>query len=38
LKSKEELMKIFEELGLDTDVRPGDLKLEDWAELYKKLY
>ena len=38
LKSKEELAKVFEELGIDLDVRPGDLRLEDWAKLYKKLY
>ena len=37
VKSKEELVKIFEELELDVDARPGDLKLEDWAKLYKKL-
>ncbi len=37
LKSKSELMRIFEEYGLDVDARPGDLKLEDWAKLYKKM-
>ena len=33
MRSKEELEKIFEELGLDLNVRPSDLTLKDWARL-----
>ncbi|MBR3132365.1 ribosomal RNA small subunit methyltransferase A [Candidatus Saccharibacteria bacterium] len=38
LKSKEELEEIFKEIELSTDVRAGDLSLEAWAKLYKKIY
>lgn len=37
LKSKEELIKIFEKSGIDPDARPGDLKLESWSGLYHKI-
>ena len=37
LKSKEELTKIFNEIGLSIDVRPGDLGLRDWEKLYLSL-
>ncbi len=37
LKSKEELVGIFKEIGISVDVRPGDLRLEDWGDLYKKI-
>ncbi len=37
LKSKEELKKIFKELSISLDVRPGDLGLKDWEQLYKEL-
>ena len=37
LKSREEILRIFEGLGISPDARPGDLKLADWAELYKEL-
>ena len=33
LRSKEELEKIFAELGLDINARPSDLALKDWARL-----
>lgn len=35
LKSKEELERIFGELGIDQNARPGDLQLKDWARLKK---
>ena len=34
LKSKEELVRIFGELGISVDARPGDLHLPDWQKLY----
>ncbi len=34
LKSKEELTKIFLELGISLDARPADLKLEDYERLF----
>ena len=34
LKSKEELVRIFTELGISPDVRPGDLHLNDYYDLY----
>ena len=33
VKSKEELERIFEELGISVDARSGDLQLKDWARL-----
>lgn len=33
LRPKEELVKIFKDLGLNENARPGDLKLKDWAKL-----
>ena len=38
LKPKEELSGILEEAKISLDARPGDLKLDDWANLYKKIY
>ena len=35
LKSKEELLGIFQELGISADARPSDLKLMDWKKLEK---
>lgn len=37
LKSKEELLKIFKEIKISPDARPGDLHLEDWDKLYKRI-
>ena len=36
-KNRDELAKIFAEMRLDLNVRPGDLKLEDWERLYSCL-
>ena len=33
LKSKEELAKIFDEIGVSLDARPGDLHLQDYQKL-----
>lgn len=33
LKSKEELVKIFVDLDIDANARPGELSLKDWAKL-----
>ena len=38
LKPKDELLRIFDEIEISSDARPGDLKLEDWDKLYKKIY
>lgn len=35
--NRDELAKIFTEMELDLNVRPGDLKLEDWKKLYNCL-
>lgn len=37
VSSKEKLEAVFEDLGIDLDVRPGDLKLGDWTKLDKKI-
>ena len=37
LKSKEELVKIFAELGFSRDARPADLHLKDYERLYKSM-
>ena len=37
LTSTERLKQIFEELGIDLNVRPGDIKLVDWERLYQFL-
>ena len=37
LRSKAELAEIFANLGIDIDVRPGNLNLQDWQRLHKKL-
>lgn len=37
VKSKEEILAIFKEVGISADVRPGDLKLEDWHKIYQKM-
>ena len=34
LKSKEELARVFGELDISIDSRPGDLSLADWQKLY----
>lgn len=34
LKSKEELVRIFTDLGINVDARPADLKLKDWECLF----
>lgn len=34
LKSKDELEKIFADLKIDFNARPGDLSLKDWARLH----
>ena len=36
-KSQDELKKIFVELGIDENARPGDLGLDKWGELYDAL-
>lgn len=38
LKSRAELIRIFQTLNLSPDSRPSDLKLQDWAKLHKILY
>ena len=37
LKSKEELMQVFDKLNIDVDVRPGDLHLSDWQKMYDEI-
>ena len=37
LKSKEELVNIFKEIDISTDVRPGDLKLKEWNEIFDRI-
>ena len=37
-RNKEEGTNILEELGLDVNIRPEKLKLEDYAEITKKLF
>ena len=37
LKSKEELVSIFESLKINTNVRPGDLNLADWQRIFDLL-
>lgn len=37
IKSEAELKDIFSKLGLDENVRPGDLHLDDWQKLYSAL-
>ena len=34
---KEKLLAVMEELGIGSDVRPGDLRLEEWGRLFNKL-
>lgn len=38
LKSKEELVEIFNAINISPDARPGDLHLEQWSELYIKMW
>ena len=38
LKSKEELMQVFDKLNIDVDVRPGDLHLSDWWKMYNEIF
>lgn len=37
LKSKDELKEVFAKLGIDASVRPADLHLEDWQNLFNAL-
>lgn len=37
VRSKEELVSIFESLKIDTNVRPGDLNLADWQKIFDLL-
>lgn len=37
LKSKEELLKIFEKTGVDKDARPADLHLDDYSRLFHEI-
>lgn len=37
LKTKDELRVIMTEIGVSSDARPGDLKLEDWERLDKSI-
>ena len=38
LISKDDLVRVFRESRLNTDVRPADLNLEDWYNIYNKIY
>lgn len=38
LKNKDELIDIFEDLGISLNVRPADLGLDDWYNIYNKIY
>lgn len=38
LKSRDELLRILESIGVSPDARPGDLHLEDWGKLHQKIY
>ena len=38
LTSREKLMKVFDDLGIDLDARPANLKLDDWRRLYEVIY
>lgn len=38
IKSRDEIVKLFDELGLDVNARPGNLGLTDWQKLYENLY
>lgn len=37
LKSKEELLKIFEKIGVDKDARPADLHIDDYSNLFREI-
>ena len=37
IKPKNEIMEILQELGINPDARPGNLSLEKWQKLYRKL-
>ena len=37
LKSKEQLISIFQELDISPDSRPADLHLDDWERVFQKL-
>ena len=37
LMSREELMKVFRACSISEDARPGDVSLERWGKLYKKI-
>ena len=36
LKSKSEILEIFEKVGINADARPADLNLEDWQNLFNE--
>lgn len=38
IRNKTELGEILTNLGIDIDARPGNLTLQDWQRLYKKVY
>ena len=38
LKSKEELVRIFDEIGISLDARPGDLHLDDYRLLHNSCF
>lgn len=38
LKSRDELVRIMNDLGINPDARPGDLSLATWANLYNHLH
>ena len=38
LKSKDELVKIFEKIGINEDARPGDLHLKDYKSLFELIH
>jgi 16S rRNA (adenine1518-N6/adenine1519-N6)-dimethyltransferase len=37
IKPQKELVKILKENGIDENMRPGDLSLQDWQKLYQSL-
>lgn len=37
LKSGDEIIRAFNELGIDLNVRPGDLTLTDWEKIYQSI-
>ncbi len=37
VKPKDELIRIFTDLGIDTNIRPGDIRLLDWQKIYDSI-